>query len=81
MEVQEFIDQEVAVVTNGKAFVRPSGTEDILRLYCEAQTVEEMDKLAANILGAFENKFKYWNKKKLRLRELNPGLPRDRRGY
>jgi phosphoacetylglucosamine mutase len=37
-ELQDIIDKAVSEVKNGKAFVRPSGTEDILRLYCEAST-------------------------------------------
>jgi len=45
-EVQEEIDAAVAQVKEGKAFVRPSGTEDILRLYSEAATLEEMNQLA-----------------------------------
>ena len=39
-ELQDLIDDCVAKVENGKAFVRPSGTEDILRLYVEAKTDE-----------------------------------------
>ena len=58
LALQEKIDEEVAKVTEGKAFVRPSGTEDILRLYCESTTVEEMDALAANILQIVEADFK-----------------------
>ena len=38
LELQEEIDAAIAKVDEGKAFVRPSGTEDILRLYCEANT-------------------------------------------
>lgn len=45
-DVQKHIDLAVAVVQEGKAFVRPSGTEDILRLYSEAKTEAEMEKLA-----------------------------------
>lgn len=59
IEVQELIDQAVSEVEAGKAFVRPSGTEDILRLYAEAATEEQMEKLAKTILDAFESKFKY----------------------
>lgn len=45
----------------GKAFVRPSGTEDILRIYSEAKTEEEMEKLANWILEEIENKYKdFW---------------------
>ena len=39
-ELQEFINAEIAKVEEGKAFVRPSGTEDILRIYAEARTEE-----------------------------------------
>lgn len=56
--LQEIIDKQVASVEEGKAFVRPSGTEDILRLYCEARTVEETKKLGSDILNAIETKFK-----------------------
>lgn len=56
-EVQEEIDAAVAQVKEGKAFVRPSGTEDILRLYSEAATLEEMNQLAQTILDAFQTKF------------------------
>jgi phosphomannomutase len=38
--------------------VRPSGTEDILRLYAEAKTVEEMEKLGKDILSIIEKKYK-----------------------
>ena len=54
-EVQKVIDEAVAEVQDGKAFVRPSGTEDVLRLYAEAKDEEQMDKLAKKILDAFEN--------------------------
>jgi phosphoacetylglucosamine mutase len=39
----------------GKAFVRPSGTEDILRLYSEAKTIEEVESLAKAILDAIDS--------------------------
>ena len=38
--LQEAIDKAISEVEEGKAFVRPSGTEDILRLYAEAKTLE-----------------------------------------
>lgn len=58
LELQDIIDKEVANVQEGKAFVRPSGTEDILRLYAEAKTIEEMEQLGKAILDAIETKFK-----------------------
>jgi len=55
--VQEDIDQLIATVNDGKAFVRPSGTEDVLRLYAEAKTLEEMNTLGEKILSLFETKY------------------------
>jgi len=57
-ELQDKIDELVAATEEGKAFVRPSGTEDILRLYAEARTVEQMENLAKAILGEIESKYK-----------------------
>ena len=57
-ELQDEIDKAIAQVTEGKAFVRPSGTEDILRLYAEAKTQAEMETLANTILEVIEHKFK-----------------------
>ena len=33
----------------GRAFVRPSGTEDVVRVYAEATTQEAADKLALDV--------------------------------
>ena len=38
--------------------MRPSGTEDILRLYVEAKNSDDVQTLADAILGAIENDFK-----------------------
>jgi phosphoacetylglucosamine mutase len=32
-------------VRHGRCFVRPSGTEDVVRIYAEADTQEEADRL------------------------------------
>jgi phosphoacetylglucosamine mutase len=56
--LQDEIDKAVASVTDGKAFVRPSGTEDILRLYAEAKTEEEVQTLGDRILDVINNRFK-----------------------
>lgn len=37
---------------NGRSFVRPSGTEDIVRVYAEASTQEGADKLAIAVGNA-----------------------------
>ncbi|KAF8788427.1 phosphoacetylglucosamine mutase-like [Argiope bruennichi] len=46
---QEAVDRVVSEFKKARAFVRPSGTEDVVRVYAEAQTQEEADKLAKDI--------------------------------
>ena len=38
-----------AGIPAGRAFVRPSGTEDVVRVYAEATTQEAADKVALNV--------------------------------
>lgn len=47
--LQEAIDSEVAKHSQGRAFVRPSGTEDAVRVYAEALSKEAADSLAQAI--------------------------------
>lgn len=44
--IQEAIDTETAKYRHGRCFIRPSGTEDVIRVYAEAATQEESDSLA-----------------------------------
>ncbi|KAL6641530.1 hypothetical protein ACP70R_019711 [Stipagrostis hirtigluma subsp. patula] len=44
--LQELIDMETAKYSHGRCFVRPSGTEDVVRVYAEASTQEAADGLA-----------------------------------
>lgn len=44
--LQEGIDRLVADFKLGRAFVRPSGTEDVVRIYAEAESQESADALA-----------------------------------
>ena len=37
------------VVRRGRSFVRPSGTEDVVRVYAEAATKQEADSLAQTV--------------------------------
>ncbi|XP_059047823.1 phosphoacetylglucosamine mutase [Achroia grisella] len=46
------IDELVGKYTNGRAFVRPSGTEDIVRVYAESDTQQAADNLAAEVSQA-----------------------------
>jgi phosphoacetylglucosamine mutase len=50
--LQDKIDALVAGVPGGRSFVRPSGTEDVVRVYAEADSVEEMEKLANSVAKA-----------------------------
>ncbi|KAL1513777.1 hypothetical protein ABEB36_003142 [Hypothenemus hampei] len=47
--LQEEIDRIVSKYPKGRCFVRPSGTEDVLRVYTEAATKEECDKLGIEV--------------------------------
>eukprot|EP00039_Didymoeca_costata_P026767 m.16603 g.16603 ORF g.16603 m.16603 type:complete len:511 (-) comp5743_c0_seq1:25-1557(-) len=44
--LQDAIDALVGDIENARSFVRPSGTEDVVRVYAEADTKENVDKLA-----------------------------------
>ncbi|EIE18707.1 intramolecular transferase [Coccomyxa subellipsoidea C-169] len=44
--LQQLIDSAVAAAPSGRAFVRPSGTEDVVRVYAEAATQSAADDLA-----------------------------------
>ncbi|XP_041985319.1 phosphoacetylglucosamine mutase [Aricia agestis] len=50
--LQSRIDELVDKYTDGRAFVRPSGTEDVVRVYAEADTQQAADKLAAEVAQA-----------------------------
>ncbi|RKF61095.1 Phosphoacetylglucosamine mutase [Erysiphe neolycopersici] len=47
--LQDDIDNLVKKYQNGRAFARPSGTENILRVYAEAATRSEADDLASKV--------------------------------
>ncbi|CAF3635603.1 unnamed protein product [Adineta steineri] len=52
--LQDCIDELVSKYPSGRAFVRPSGTEDIVRVYAEATTQVEADKLADEVRKVVE---------------------------
>ena len=56
--LQDFIDQASKQIDGGRAFVRPSGTEDILRLYVEATERSNVKVLADQILEEINNNYK-----------------------
>ncbi|TYH29836.1 hypothetical protein ES288_A01G044300v1 [Gossypium darwinii] len=47
--IQEAIDAETAKYPRGRCFIRPSGTEDVIRVYAEASTQEAADSLAGSV--------------------------------
>lgn len=47
--IQEAINVETAKFRQGRCFIRPSGTEDVIRVYAEAATQEEADSLANSV--------------------------------
>ena len=47
--IQTRIDALVSQVKSGRAFVRPSGTEDAVRVYCEGADAEEVELLSGQI--------------------------------
>merc|ERR1712007_394526 len=50
--LQDAIDTATAKYENGRAFCRPSGTEDAVRVYAEASTKEMADELAVAVAQA-----------------------------
>ncbi|KZS95994.1 phosphoacetylglucosamine mutase [Sistotremastrum niveocremeum HHB9708] len=50
-EVQARIDALVRKYDGGRAFVRPSGTEDVVRIYAEATLRPQVDELASRLSG------------------------------
>jgi len=48
-ELQEQIDMVVQEYHKARAFIRPSGTEDVVRLYAEAEHLDDVKKLAEKI--------------------------------
>lgn len=47
--LQNAIDQLVLKFSKGRSFVRPSGTEDVVRVYAEADTQDNADQLAYEV--------------------------------
>jgi len=49
MGIQDAINSEIKKYSRGRAFIRPSGTEDVVRVYAEASTQEDADSLANSV--------------------------------
>lgn len=57
-ELQVFIDEIVKKYPGSRAFVRPSGTEDVLRLYAEGEELAHVDLVANEILTEVDSKYR-----------------------
>lgn len=53
--IQKKIDEDVAKFKNSRAFIRPSGTENIVRVYAEADTVENTQALGKSLEQVIRN--------------------------
>ncbi|KAL0709682.1 hypothetical protein Bca4012_016660 [Brassica carinata] len=47
--IQDAISAEIKKYQRGRAFIRPSGTEDVVRVYAEASTQEDADSLGDSV--------------------------------
>lgn len=47
-DIQKLIDEQV-LLYKGRAFVRPSGTEDLIRIFAECPNEHDCDRLAVNV--------------------------------
>jgi phosphoacetylglucosamine mutase len=56
---QDFIDETVGrfAKSNGRCFIRPSGTEDIVRIYAEADSLKEAEELAEIVKNKILEKY------------------------
>lgn len=52
IELQNDLDQAMNSIPSGRCFVRPSGTEDYVRIYAEATTQADADRLALLCIDA-----------------------------
>jgi phosphoacetylglucosamine mutase len=52
LDLQDTIDEIVKAIPKGRSFVRPSGTEDVLRIYAEADTVEHTLEISKKVTEA-----------------------------
>jgi phosphoacetylglucosamine mutase len=48
--VQQKINQLNSKYSSGRSFIRPSGTEDVIRVYAEAETEQQAKDLASDVL-------------------------------
>ncbi len=52
--LQNYLEEAMRNTPKGRCFVRPSGTEDYVRVYAEAETQRDADKLALACIMAIQ---------------------------
>lgn len=52
--LQHDLDEAMKSIPSGRCFVRPSGTEDYVRIYAEAETQSDADRLALLCIQAIQ---------------------------
>jgi phosphoacetylglucosamine mutase len=63
LKTPEGLYEEIQGVTSSegrektRSFVRPSGTEDIVRIYAEGKTLEEAHEIANSVKGIIEERY------------------------
>lgn len=56
--LQDKMDILINKIENGRAFVRASGTEDAVRIYCEGSNIDEVNQLSQDIANLIKNDVK-----------------------
>jgi phosphoacetylglucosamine mutase len=57
VELQQYIDKISKSYSNGRCFIRASGTEDVVRIYCESKSEEETEKMAKEFYTYLNEKY------------------------
>ena len=69
--LQAKINSQVSKYTKGRAFVRPSGTEDVVRVYAEAETRQETEDLVNTICGIIFDEYGGVGGRPLKFKKMN----------
>ena len=54
MKVQNEIDTLVSKISKGRSFIRPSGTEDVVRIYAEGENQKEVDDVINKLIDVLK---------------------------
>lgn len=58
LEIQECVDVACHGILDARCFVRPSGTEDCVRVYCEARSKEDVENISNTVCGLIRGIYK-----------------------